>query len=199
MMQLVNFYFEEYRPKPLSFDLKFAILFVTTVIVVLIILGSVQISQLTNIMEQAAQKKQQYDQIVKQTSELQKGLANRRKAIPLEAEIQSYQKRYNQYQKAFAALNISDDEANPFKFSHVLTALTKQKIQQIWLTEIAIDPINLSLYGSSTHRDAIPDYVSNLKEHDTLNRAFDELSLKQNNTNKNIIDFSLINGRKINE
>ncbi len=197
-MQFVNFYLEEYRPKPLSFDLRFAIAIVAIILVGLAVIGAIQNQQVAEARNRLTEKQQVAAKLLEETQVLQKQLAKRKDVQTLEREILVYQQQLSRYQKAIANLHLAD-KAETDNFSQVLSALSEKQIDAIWLTKIDIDAKNISLYGSTTKRSAIPDYVANLKRDTTLNRVFDELTIKENQDNRRLMDFSLLNGRKVDE
>ena len=197
-MQFVNFYLDEYRPKPLSFDLRFAAAIVSIIVVGLIVIGIIQNQQVADAKVHLAEKQQAAAKLLEETQALQKQLAERKDVQSLEKEITIYQSQLTRYQKAIANLHLADKSESD-NFSQVLNALSEKQVDAVWLTQIDIDPKNLSLHGSTTKRSAIPDYVANLKQDIVLNRVFDELTIKENQDNRRLMDFSLLNGRKIDE
>lgn len=197
-MQLVDFYFDEYRPKPLSFDLRFAGAIILIVVAGLIVIGIIQSSQLSEYQENLVKKQIEFKTLSEETLKLQKKLAESRDFQELDGAVIRQTETLNQYRKAIANLNLPD-QSNTDRFSQILNSLSDRKINAVWLTKIDINQQNLSLFGSTTKRDSVPLYVEDLKNAASLNREFDELSIQQNEDNKRILDFALINGRKINE
>jgi len=197
-MQLVDFYFEEYRPKPLSFDLRFAAAVIGIVIAGLITLGIIQSSQLSDQQARLKEKQKQYRLLSEETQKLEKQLSATKDFKELDQEVARQTLRLNQYQKALFNLNLPE-EGGADKFSEILKSLSDRKVDSLWLTQIDINQRNLSLYGSTTKSSSVPLYVEDLKNALSLNREFDDLSIQQNKENKRILDFALVNGRKIYE
>lgn len=197
-MQLVDFYFDEYRPKPLSFDLRFAGAIILVVVAGLVAIGIIQTNQISEYQDSLVKKQVEFKTLSEETLKLQKKLAESRDFQELDSAVARQTETLNQYRKAFANLNLPD-QGNTEKFSQILDSLSERKVNAVWLTKIDISQQNLSLFGSTTKRDSVPLYVEDLKNATSLNREFDELSIRQNEDNKRILDFALINGRKINE
>lgn len=197
-MQLVNFYFDEYKPKPLSFDLRFAGATIVIILLGLFSLGIAQTQQINGLSERLEKKQAEAKQLNQETQALKEQLSAKRDFQSLEKQINRLNNELKQYQKALSNLNFSD-ESEMDNFSQILKSLANRKVKAIWLTEINIDNFNLSVKGSTTQKESIPLYVADLRNDETLNREFDELSIVENPENKRVMDFALLNGKKVHE
>jgi len=198
MMQSVNFYLQEYRPKPLTFDSRFALLALVATLILFIGFGVFKSSHLTSQNEQLKQKqaelkKLQADQIVIQQ---QMRIANEKASI--DEQIANRQRSLTSYRKILANMQQpGTQEITPY--SLILQQLSEQKSRMVWLTQININAQSLSLQGSSTKTDAIPRYVESLKNSDSLKRQFDELKVERDEKDSRFVNFSLTNGRLSND
>ncbi len=192
-MQFVNFYFDEYKPKPLSFDFRFACVFLSLVICGLLLGGYLQERRLTSLKQSVTTRQEQLVSLEGKVKALREKLNASQNTENLEQQLIFYRKRNQQYQLALSKLNLKQQEEN--SISEILKALGERNPDALWLTEINISPHNLTLHGSTTKSGAIPIYIADLKNAAALNREFDELSIQRNPENKQLLDFILLNGR----
>ncbi|WP_444996349.1 PilN domain-containing protein [Aliikangiella sp. IMCC44359] len=193
-MQSVNFYLEEYRPKPLSFDTRFATLLFIILLILFIASGIIQSTQLTKLKQINQTKKQELATLQEKIISMQKELANRRKVDSIDDLLASKQNSLNSYRKILSQVGNPKQQKHT-NYSLILQQLSEQPANSIWLTEIKINQQSLSLQGSSTESTAIPIYIDQLKEAATLKRHFDELKVERDHNNGSLINFSLMNGR----
>ncbi|MET1255685.1 PilN domain-containing protein [Aliikangiella maris] len=193
-MQTINFYFAEYRPKPLSFDTQFAAILLGVSILSMSIIGFIQSSQLNQLTAINQLKKQQLDKIQAETIQLQKQLNQKQTLQSLDSQIANQKELLIRYRQ------ILNQVGNPAQtqlvlYSDVFSQLAEQKDAGVWLTKISIEKNNLSLEGSSTESISIPKYIDQLKTAPALKRQFDELKVQRDQNNTQIINFALLNGR----
>ena len=197
-MQHINFYFDEFRPKPLSFDIRFSAAVISIVVFGMLVIGILQHQKLQEFEQLQQEKASQAAKLNEQVKQLQQTLKQNREVQNIEKEHAYHQAQLQQYQHALNVLSISgQDSFDPF--SEILADLSDRKADSLWLTQINIDGVNLSLLGTTTKAKSIPLYVDDLKNAVTLNREFDELKILRDEKNKRLINFELVNGRKIYE
>ena len=193
-MQSINFYFDEYRPKPLSFDSRFAGVVIAVSLVMMVIIGLIKSNHISKQEQTLATKQKELKAIEQQVVALQKQLVSGYKAESLDNQIVKQQKNLTSYRKILA--NMQQPAAlQSTKYSQILAQLGEQKGTSVWLTKINIQAQNLTLQGTTVDTQAIPLYVDLLKNADTLKRQFDELKVDRDPENSRLINFSLINGR----
>lgn len=197
-MQFINFYFEEYRPKPLSFDSRFAAIVLLISLISVLILGWLESSEVDNLQQQLQAKKDQVTQLQQQISIIQKQLSRNSAINDLQRQLESGKKELNRYRKVIDLVK-TPIAHQMVPYSQILTDLTEQKNDSVWLTKIEVQAENLSLHGTTTKADAVPLYVDGLKQSRTLKRYFDELKIERDEEDKRLINFQLLNGRLIND
>lgn len=197
-MQRIDFYFDEYRPKPLSFDSRFAAFICALCLLGLLLIGWIGSNQVEDLRQRHKSRQVQADKMQQQLLNVQEKLAKKAKAKDLQSEINSAQQELNSYRKVLSTVNLPSSQFS-VNFSQVLTDLSKRKAEAVWLTKIDLAGQNLSLSGVATKTDAVPRYVDELKEADSLRRLFDELKVERDENNRNVINFQLLNGRLTHE
>ncbi len=197
-MQFVNFYLDQYQPKPLSFDSRFAGLTLCLIVAGCIVNGLIGSSRVNELKLVDAQKKSHLLTTQQQVIALQKKLAGKKKVKNLDALLIRNQQELNSYRKIVTRLS-SKNQVNHFDYSLILKQLSELPAQSVWLTEIEMNQQNLNLHGRSTNPESIPLYVDHLKAARSLKRHFDELKIDRDSTDNRIVNFSLINGKAANE
>lgn len=198
MMQSINFYLEEYRPKPLSFDSKFAALAMGIALVMMVVIGVIETTHVSKLEKQLKEKQVELKQISDQVVKLQKQMAESGQVESIEAKIAARQLSLNSYRKILANMSQPTSQTST-RYSEIMKQLGEQKGASVWLTKIQIAAQNLSLQGSTLETKAIPAYVEELKNSATLKRQFDELTVERDAENDRLVNFSLNNGRLTNE
>jgi hypothetical protein len=194
MMQSINFYFEEYRPKPLSFDHRFATLVLAISVVMLVVLGTIKSSHLSQQKQAVVTKQADLVKLQQEVVKLQQQLAKDQPAESLDALIIQQQMSLASFRKILASMQ-QPDVLQPVGYSQILHQLGEQKMSDIWLTQIRINAQLLSLQGSSFKSEAIPEYVDLLKNASALKRQFDELKVERDQQDTQLVNFALLNGR----
>ncbi len=192
-MQTINFYFDEYRPKPLSFDTKFAALLLATVTIALLFFGFFQSQQVKQLNQLLLQKKASVTKSQSDLIELQKKLKVDESIIEIDEIIRKKQSTLNSYRKILAQVGISQQEQ--FTYSEILQQLADHPSDSVWLTQISINLQQLSLYGSALEPKSVPDYIEQLNSGKALTRQFDKLEVVRDQQNDRFVNFSLLNGK----
>lgn len=198
MMQSINFYLDEYRPKPLTFDSRFSMVVLAIALVMMVIIGMIETSHLNQMKQQLVDKQLELKQVNDQVVALSKQLKDTNQTESVEAQIHSRQLQLNSYRKILANMIQPKIDAST-RYSEIMKQLGEQSGNPVWLTKIQITAQNLSLEGSTLQTKAIPAYVEQLKNSPTLKRQFDELKVERDSENDRLVNFSLSNGRLANE
>lgn len=196
-MQVVNFYLESYRPKPLSFDSRFALYISCLFLSGLLVIGWLQASEVDDLNLSLNERKSQLELQQLQLAAVTKELRINSVEQDLQAQLAKKQQELNSYQRIVSVINLPLN-ITPVKFSQVLDDLSQQTVERLWLTKIAIQSNNLSLNGATTTAESIPDYVDKIKQSKSLKRYFDELKIERKGVD-DLINFELINGKLLNE
>ncbi|MGX5172411.1 PilN domain-containing protein [Aliikangiella sp. IMCC44653] len=195
-MQHINFYFDEFKPKPLSFDSRFAGLVFIVVLIGVTAFGFTQQRQAENLAALKIQKQQDLTVTQTQLLELQKRLSQSTDIMSIDDKLAKQQQTLNSYRKILA--QVGDLETQQFNFSEVLQQLAKHPSDTVWLTHISLDRTQLSLKGSSQDTAAIPTYIQQMNSLSALVREFDSLEVLRDEENVGLINFNLTNGRLVN-
>ena len=192
-MQNINFYLEQYHPKPLSFNHQFAILTLFLSLLGMLTIGWSQSLQVAQLNKTLKLKQQQSSHIEQGILSIQKQLSEQSVTKDWQVKLNSKQEELNNYRKIISQVNlpIFKQSAN---YSRILEDLTLQSTNNVWLTRINIQSELLSLYGSSNNSNSIPIYIDQLKQTASLKRYFQELKIEQDSENPNIGNFSLLKG-----
>ncbi|MGX5200341.1 PilN domain-containing protein [Aliikangiella sp. IMCC44632] len=195
-MQHINFFFDEFKPKPLSFDSRFAGLVFIVVLIGVTAFGFTQQRQAENLAALKIQKQQDLTVTQTQLLELQKRLSQSTDIMSIDDKLAKQQQTLNSYRKILA--QVGDLETQQFNFSEVLQQLAKHPSDTVWLTHISLDRTQLSLKGSSQDTAAIPTYIQQMNSLSALVREFDSLEVLRDEENVGLINFNLTNGRLVN-
>jgi len=196
-MQTINFYLDSYKPVPLSFDSRFALLSVVLCLFGIMILGWIESSQVDSLQQRLAERKSQLNSQQQQLALVTKKLRDRSQIKGLQSQLNKNQAELASYRKILNLVNTPLYLVS-VNFSQILKDLSEQTIDSVWLTKIDIQTQSLSLSGATTKPKSIPDYVDKLKNSDSLKRHFDELKIERNEE-KQLVEFQLINGRLTSE
>ncbi len=196
-MQVINFYLESYRPKPLSFNSLFAIFSSLLFLAGMLLIGWGQANEVSELTSRLEQRKAQLELQQVQLANITKELKINTVVNDLQAQLTAKQQELKGYRKIVSVVNLPL-AFTPVKYSQVLHDLSLQTIDFLWLTKIAIQANSLSLNGSTTNTESIPEYIDKLKQANSLKRYFDELKIERKNVN-DLINFELVNGKLLNE
>lgn len=201
-MQTINFYLDSYRPKPLSFDSRFALVTIVVSLIGLLVIGWLQSNEVSDLQQRLVLRKTQSDSQQQQLIAFQKELKTHAAIQDLQKKLIASRRELSSYQKIINMVNLPVTSI-PVDFSKILSDLSKQTVDSLWLTKISIQAHNLTLSGATTQAKLIPLYVDQIKQAHSLKRHFDELKIERPNegtdNNSQLITFELINGRLINE
>jgi Tfp pilus assembly protein PilN len=198
-MQTINFYFEQYRPKPLSFDSRFAAVSLLVSLLGFTSLAIVESIKVDKLKSVSADVQQQVNQQQQQLVEMNQKLKRQVNLDQWQMTLKSRQREFNSYRKIDVMLGPVEGSSPSIEFSQILADLAAARVQSLWLTQINIAQNNLSLNGATTDANAIPNYVDAISKSQSLYRQFDELKIERQMDNQRIINFTLVDGRLIDE
>lgn len=197
-MQSINFYFEEYHPKPLSFDSRFFALVLLLCLIGLVAISWIEQSKLNELKRDLAAKQAQSQKLQQEVADIQKKLSVKKNFEVFKSELAANKQELLSYKKLAAAIETPQKQQS-VEYSKIFLHLSKQIIHPVWLTQIQINEDQLTIKGSSTDVQAIPKYVNQLNQVEVLKRYFDELKILRNEDNNRVVDFQLTNGKLIDE
>jgi len=190
---LVNFYCQEFKPKPLEFDFKFSM-----VVTVLMFFGFTAYGLILNnesnlLKQQLTQKNKSFKDIQNSIKTLNFESFSPSLVKSIDSQIITKQNELINIKKLLEKIASKSNEKH-IHYSLVLNKLSKQRIQSLWLTNITLTPTNISLKGSTTNPELIPDYIDKIGQHNSLNSQFENLLLERDKENNQIINFNISNG-----
>jgi Tfp pilus assembly protein PilN len=180
-MQQVNLYQTQFKPKKIILPAKH-MLFIALLPILIFVITSIYFSSKQQLFETLLNTKQQQLQLDQQHLSVLKQRLNSYKEDPkLVAELNSTRK---QLQKTQTLLNhlASQESGNQHGFSAMLTALSKQHIDDLWLTQFSL--LNggqfIALQGTAYKPQLIPEYIDNLaKSEQFQGKNFSVFQLQQ--------------------
>lgn len=193
-MQSINFYFDEYHPKPISFNSRFALVILIISLIMMVIFGLIKSTHASKQENILAIKNEKLAQTTTELTAMKKELDSSLDTLSIDEQILKEQTNLKSLRDVLLHIaNINNKES--MQYSQILKQLSEQKTNALWLTDISVNANNLSIKGSTTNAETIPLYVEQLKQSSALKREFDDLNIDRDEDNKRLINFSLSNGR----
>jgi type IV pilus assembly PilN-like protein len=191
-MQQVNLYQTQFKPKKTILPAQHMLLIALLPIIIFVI-TSIYFSYKQQLFEISLHAKQQQLQLDQKHLSVLKQRLNSYKEDPiLIAELNSIR---TQLQKTQTLLNhlASQESGNQHGFSAMLAALSKQHIDDLWLTQFSL--LNggqfIALQGNANTPQLIPEYIDNLaKSEQFQGETFSVFQLQQQ-TDSSYYNFKL--------
>lgn len=181
IVQQVNLYQAQFKPKQVILPAHQMLLIALIPIIILVIFSSYfsYKQQLSLSLLQTQQHQQQLSQ--KQLFTLQQQLDARKENPLLVAELNDIQQQLTIKQNLVARLS-NQSFGNQQGFSTMLTALSKQHIDKLWLTQFSLLDSGqfIALQGSAFSSQLIPEYIDNLAKSEQFHgKNFSVFQLEQ--------------------
>jgi len=192
--QSVNFYLNQYKPKPLEFGFKFASSMAAAFMLSFFGFGYIQNQQLAQLNQQLSDNQSELTKIQFIIKKLQKQREKKQSPENIEKRILRKQKELISSKKLLAKV-INKKPTKPVSYSSVLSALSQQKINSLWLTKIDLYPETINLTGQTTNPSSIPNYISSMSDNEVLNSEFKEFKIERDENDSRIVNFSMNSGR----
>jgi len=192
--QSVNFYLDQYKPKPLEFGFKFATSVAAVFVLTFFGYGYIQNQQLAQITLQLTNNQSKLEQMQESIKKIQKQRGKNQSIENIQKRILRKQKELVSSKKLLANV-INKETVKPVNYSQVLDALSQQKVKFIWLTKIDLYPESINLTGQTTNPTAIPNYIASMASNDVLSSEFEEFKIERDVNDQRIVNFSMNNGR----
>jgi len=192
--QSANFYLPQYQPQPLEYGFKFAISLALIFVFGFVFYGLLQQKELQGLDQQLTQETKSLDSLKNEMNKLSASLGNESSIENINNIIVRKQKVLASSQKLLLQVN---DKApiEPIRYSYVLAALSKQKSNSLWLTQINLLPTSISLIGTTTNAESVPNYISEMAKNEILSSQFEKLIIERDQKNKQLINFQMTNGK----
>jgi type IV pilus assembly PilN-like protein len=180
-MQQVNLYQTQFKPKKIILPAQHMLL-IALLPIIIVVVTSMYFSYKQQLFETSLQTKQQQLQLdQKHLSVLKQRLNSYKEDPKLASELNSIR---TQLQKTQTLLNhlASQESGNQHGFSAMLAALSKQHIDELWLTQFSL--LNggqfIALQGNANTPQLIPEYIDNLaKSEQFQGETFSVFQLQQ--------------------
>ncbi len=192
--QSINFYLNQYRPKPLEFGFKFATSIAAIFILVFIGYGLIQNHEENLLDDKLATKKQMLLKTQQALQSIQMKRTGSRTIVDINQQILIKQNRLLKNKKLLKNVtNLSVLKTK--KYSEVLLALSQIKTPSLWLTNIDISLDKISLGGQTTQPESIPQYINQMAKNEALRQQFEELKIERDDGNNQLVNFLISNGK----
>ncbi len=180
-MQQVNLYQTQFKPKKVILPAQQVLLIALIPVLLFGLLSIVMSSKQTSLEEKLAGQTEQFQLQQQQLDSLQQQLNARKENPLLRAELNEIQQQLVSKQILLDHLS-SQTFGNQHGFSMMLTALSKQHIDDLWLTQFSL--LNsgqfIALQGSAYTSQLIPEYIDNLaKSEQFQGKNFSVFQLQQ--------------------
>jgi len=186
-MQQVNLYQSQFKPKKIVLPAQQMFLIAVLPIIIFIVF-SIYFSYKQQLFESLLQTEQQQLQLDQQHLAVLKQQLDTFKEDPkLVAELNKVRKQLQKTQSLLGHL-ASQESGNQDGFSAMLSALSQQHIDDLWLTQFSL--LNggqfIALQGSAHSPQLIPEYIDNLAKSDQFQgKNFSVFQLQQPNDSTN--------------
>lgn len=165
MRQQVNLYQPIFRTQQKIFSSKTMLQGAAMVIVGLALFYVYALLQTQNFQRQLQQMEKQRNEDIQRIAELSKLYPEPKKDPSLEQKLQGLQKDLNDKKQVVEVLS-DRSMGNREGFSPHLEGLARQRMPQIWLTQVSIRKggEHLSLRGSSYQQEQVPQFIQRLNQ-----------------------------------
>ncbi len=182
-MEQVNLYQAQFKPKKVILPATQVLLIALIPIILFSLLSILMSSKQTSLEEEFASQTKQLQAQQQQLTAMQQQLNALKENPLLRAELSDIQQQLVSKQILLDHLN-SQSFGNQQGFSMMLTALSKQHIDELWLTQFSL--LNsgqfIALQGSAYSSQLIPEYIDNLaKSEQFQGKNFSVFQLQQPN------------------
>jgi len=192
--QSVNFYLPQYQPKPLEYGFKFAASITLIFTFGFVCYGLLQQKEIRELERQLAQETLAVKSITNEMNKISAGLGQESSLENINNIIAKKQKTLASTQKLLLQVN-EKAPLEPVRYSQVLSALATQKSESLWLTQISIFPTSISLTGTTTNAESVPNYIDEMSKNKILSSQFEELIIERDQESKQLINFQMTNGK----
>lgn len=191
--QQANLYLPQYHPKPLEFGFKFAASIAALFFFGFITYGMIQEKELHAARQQLVIENETLSKVQVSLLGINKTLGKDNSSNNLNNLIIRRQKELMASKQLLSQVNNkSPDKA--VSYSKILAALSRQKTDSLWLTQINLSPSSINLRGQTTKPKSIPSYINNMAKNQTLSSQFEGLTIERDETDSRLVNFTMSNG-----
>jgi Tfp pilus assembly protein PilN len=196
-MQQINFYQTQFKPKKEFLPAWQLLSIIAVVTLSLVVFSVIMLAFQPDPAVQLMQQKQTLKQKQLQLNQLQQKLSQAQENPLLRAEYQKLEKILQDEQ---ALLNYvsSHQLGNKNGFANTLTALSKQHIDNIWLTDFSLLNAGqfIAIKGQTTSADSVPQYIDSLAMDSVFaGKTFSVFNLEKPN-GSHFFDFELFTNNR---
>jgi len=193
MRQQVNLYQEQFMQIAVQLSAKQMLVTLAVVVVLMLGFSVYESTSINSLREQKQLLSGDVKQLRAKVSVLEAKLNDSSKTARLDGQIRTLRNKISSRKKLLQfveARGVHQGEA----LSEYLTALSRQHIKGIWLTDIRVTKggSDLVLHGSALTPELVPAFISKLLEEDSYEgREFKRLSITRNEKDEWKLDFVL--------
>lgn len=193
MRQQVNLYTAELRPAKAPFDFS-QVSWLALALLVLIGLAAMGVAWHAHVLAgRQAAIQQQIDVLQSQQSHLSEQVKQMHVNPQLQQSVDRLEQSIKQRQALVGRLH-QVRSSNAQGFSSVLTALARQSLSKLWLTDIRLNGETgaITLTGRTIDPERVPQYLARLRNEPAFSgKAFAEFHMQQDPEKHGILDFVL--------
>ncbi|MFD2231980.1 hypothetical protein [Alkalimarinus sediminis] len=192
-MQQINLYTQELKPEHVVLPLSQMVAGLSLLVVILLVALFIYRAQVEDIEAQLSPKQLTVEQLQQRVSTKEQQLGGMKKDESLITLNQKLAQQVEARKQLLTRLG-AVVTANRYPFSNLLTGLARQRVDQLWLTNIkfANGGEMVGLQGKTLQADAVPHYLQMLRgETLLLGRSFDLFQLAKDEDQDEILHFTL--------
>jgi len=192
-MQQINLYQAEFKPEAVVLNALQMLLIALALFLLIVIASFFSSSTYDEQVTQLAKEEQAFNTVTQQSNSLKKEALQYGEQPLLIAKLETLKKQLNQ-QNAILSHLVNDNINPKTGFSHALKSLSEQHLDQVWLKNFSLRQggQSITIQGSSTRSDLIPEYIDNLAKSPTFSgKQFSVFQMNSPDSNTETYDFEL--------
>ncbi|RLA00059.1 MAG: hypothetical protein DRQ42_06375 [Gammaproteobacteria bacterium] len=192
-MQQINLYQDQIKPEKTTLAANQIVLLALLFIAMLIVFSIYSYQRVEAHKGALAEQQQRYDQSQQQLTTLKQQLSQQDQRPLLETELVKLKQDLQEKQTVLDYLS-NHTFGNQDGFSGTLTSLSKQRIDDVWLTGFSLMDGGqfISLHGDATQPSLIPVYIDSLAKSDHFRgKEFSVFHLEHPDDNTEFYNFRL--------
>ncbi len=192
-MQQVNLYTDDFRPKKVLLPLEHILGLMLLAVVLLIPVSALLFMSLDSSQEELSSNQKKADDMRARVALLEKRASLLVRDESLAQANQRLAQQIEARERMISMLDqvvVRDDEG----FSHLLEALARQNMNELWLTRIVVGVggKQMMLEGQTSSAEAVPKYLQRLRGEDAfIGRTFTLFDLKTDEDKSRHLNFRL--------
>lgn len=192
-MQQINLYQDQFKPERITLAFNQIVLLSLLFIILLVAFSFYSYQRVESHKGLLTEQQQRYDQSQQQLATLKQQLSQQNQRPQLETELNKLEQELQGKQTVLDYLT-NHTFGNQDGFSGTLASLSKQHIDNVWLTAFSLMDGGqyISLHGDATEPSLIPVYIDSLAKSDQFRgKEFSVFHLEHPDDNTEFYNFKL--------